>query len=304
MRITTPQQFNTIQNNILGANTQMFKYQQQVSSGKTLTAASEDPAAYDRLMQLRQSTLEATQYSSNTAQLRTQMQSYDSSLNNVSDVLAQARSLASQAATDTIDAQARQQLASQVDQLLTQTLDLANSYENGHYLYAGSKDQSPPFSAVHDSTGKVTDITYNGDERVSTVKVSASANLQSSFSGTQIFGSKPGSSDSVMGSLIALRDAITTGNAKQISAQLAGLDTVSSNTVGARAQVGVRIQHLDNLDQVRQQNMAAISAEQSSLEDANLPAALTSLSQMQSTYQAALTVAAKMSSLSLINRLQ
>lgn len=304
MRITNSMQFSTIQNNIQNASAEMFRYQQQVSSGKALTSAADDPASYDRLMQLRQSALESDQYSKTTTQLRTQMQSYEASLSDLSDIVTQAKSFAQRAANDTLGPSERVQLASQVDLLIDRTMQLANTNENGRYIYAGSKDQTVPYSAVRDASGKIVDITYNGDDRTSSVRVSASANLQGSFSGPEIFGTPPGREDNTMGALIKLRDEILGGDAKKISEQLATLETVGDKTTGAWAQVGVRMQHLDNLEQVRQQNLLAISTEQSSIEDANLPDAFTNLTQMQTAYQAALTVASKMGQLNLISRLQ
>lgn len=303
MRITNSMQFGSIQNNIASTSANVFKYQQQVSSGKSITSAADDPATYDRLMQLRQSTLDSNQYAKAIQQLKTQMQSYEASLGNVNDVVTQAKTFAQRAANDTLGAPEREQLAAQVDLLIDRTMQLANSYENGRYLYAGSKDQAAPFSAVRDGSGKIVDVTYNGDERTSSVRISASANLQGSFSGAEVFGSAPGDESNVMGALIKLRDEIRGGDAKQISARLATLETVGDKALGAWSQVGVRMQHLDNVEQMRQQNLVALSAEQSSIEDANLPEAFTLLTQMQTTYQAALTVASKMGQMNLISRL-
>lgn len=304
MRITNSMQFGNIQNNVANANADMFRYQQQVSSGKSLTSAASNPAAYDRVMQLRQTTIEADQYSKATQQLKTRMQAYETSLSDLNNVITQAKTFAQRAANDTLGAPEREQLAKQVDLLLDRTLQIANGYENGSYLYGGSKSQTPPFTAVRDASGTVVNVTYNGDERTSSVRISGNANLQGSFSGAEIFGTPPGSESNVMGTLIKLRDEINGGDAKQISARLATLETVNDKSVGAWAQVGVRLQHLDNVEQMRQQNLVAISAEQSSLEDVNLPEAFTKLTQMQTAYQAALTVASKMGQMSLISRLQ
>lgn len=305
MRITSAIQYGAMQENIAQATAQMYKYQQQVSSGKALSAATDDPVAYARVTQLKQSTTQQEQYSQTIRTVQTSMQSYESNLQNVTRLMNQARSLGLQAANDTIDAQARTQIASQIDSLVSQALQAANANSDGHFIYGGSKDQASPYTAVTDATGKVTGVTYNGDARVASADVGGGAKVKTGVSGADVFGVTPGDPNSVIGSLIALRDQITSGKAQSISDSIQGIDNAMQSVSGTRAQVGVRMQHLGALAQVNQETLTAIKGEQSSLEDTNLPDAMTNLMRMQTTYQAALTVAAKASQqTSLLSKLQ
>lgn len=303
MRITNQMQFGSVQRSILDATEQMYKYQQQVSSGKALQSAADDPASYNRLMQLRQQSFEAGEYAKATTQLKTRMQSYESNLSSLNDVMAQAKTLGLRAANDTVDDQARGLLADQVDRLIDQAMAYANAYEDGRYIYAGSKDQAPPFQAVRDASGTITAVTYVGDDRVNETKVASNASLESSFSGAQVFGTDPNDASAVFGSLIALRDKIRSGQGQEISDTVANVTAAGDKTLGTWSQVGVRIQHLETLESVRQQNLIALNAEKSSIEDVNLPEAYTNLQQLQVTYQAALQVAAKLSQNNLLSRL-
>ena len=56
-----------------------------------------------------------------------------------------------------------QAYATEVGQLIQQALQLANTQDQGNYIFGGTTTGAPPFAATTDSSGNVTAVTYQGN---------------------------------------------------------------------------------------------------------------------------------------------
>ena len=81
----------------------------------------------------------------------------DVSMGTLGDILSRAAEYANQAANDTYNPDDRTAIAEQIDKMIDQVVDLANSTVGGKYIYAGTKNSNPPFQRDGDK------IIYSGD---------------------------------------------------------------------------------------------------------------------------------------------
>ncbi len=289
------------QANLLLFNTQNLQQQQQrlvtlqeqAASGSALLDPTADPSAYSQSLTLQHAQSAATSLDKTSQQVQEMMGTYDNVLGQVEQNLASAKSLALEATSPSMDSQTRQALQNQVNDLLNQTVSLANYSDSGRYIFGGSKNGQPPYTSVSGTNG-VTSVTFTGDQRTQSAVFDNGVTVASTVSGTDVFGNPPDNASSAIGALISLRDGLANGDQTSISNSANALDNASNQVLAVRAEVGVRTQHLQSLDTFRQQVEAQLTKSQASVSDTNLPATATQLASQQLAYEAAINVTYQM----------
>jgi flagellar hook-associated protein 3 FlgL len=280
----------------------LYRLQQQISSGKRIQAPADDPTGAARAMEMRSSLAQIAQYADNVEVGSRKLKIVDGLLGDLGTALRSARDLALQGADGALSVDSRAGLASDVDDLIRQVLDIANSESDGHYVFAGFKTLTTPFA----TTGGTPPVTYSGDTGVQTVEVGRNASVAVNLTGDQVFnmgGAGNPALDDVFTTLTKLRDEILAGDTAAVSARITDLDAQLGRALVLRADVGGKVQQLD-LCATRLQGMdLTISEALSKTEDLDLAEAAVQLQAEQNVYQATAYLAAQVSQLKLVDYL-
>ncbi|HET9029742.1 MAG TPA: flagellar hook-associated protein FlgL [Candidatus Aquilonibacter sp.] len=207
---------------------------QQLSTGKSLNAPSDDPTVIAQDLSVRADNTVQTQLGKNFTDLQNELTTVDGALSNLTSVLQQARNLAVQGASDTINSSQRGDIATQIDQLLSEAIGFANTQYNGKYVFGGTSVPSTiPLVVAHGSP--VTSVTSQGNIVQQTLQdpngttITNNVTLQQAFN----FNSTDGSPD-VFQTLIKLRDTLRNGQVVDESQQAINLrNTVVATTTTA-----------------------------------------------------------------------
>jgi len=182
MRISTPMIQQNGANALLQDETNLFQVQAQLSSGRKVNNAGDDPLAAAQAVSVAAQESINTQYSANQAQATNHVSLAESTLGSVETVLQQARQSLVQAGSGTLTATDRQTISQSLQQDLSQLLSLANSRDtDGTYLFGGFDQTTQPF------TETATGAQYNGDQGVRKLQVASGTSMTVSASGAQIF---------------------------------------------------------------------------------------------------------------------
>lgn len=213
---------------------------QQLSTGKSLNAPSDNPTVIAQDLTVRADNAVQTQLGQNFSDLNSQLTSVDGALSSLTNILQSARSLAVEGATDTINPSQRQDIAKQIDQLLQESVGVANTQYNGKYVFGGTnmpssiplvQTKGSPISAVV-SQGNVVQQTQ---ELPNGTTVPTGVTLQQAFN----YGAADGTPD-VFQTLIALRDSLQNGQVVDESQSKLNLPatTIASTTTIAQLSAG------------------------------------------------------------------
>jgi flagellin-like hook-associated protein FlgL len=123
----------------------LLEVQNQLSTGKRLSAPSDDAGDAAGAMQLRKLLEQRDAYATNLKSAGNQLSEVDSTLGDVTNLLQQAQTLAQANVGSDVTGEARSGAAAIVDALYRQMLDLANHQFDGVYLFGGDRSTSPPF---------------------------------------------------------------------------------------------------------------------------------------------------------------
>ncbi len=207
MRISTSQEFSQQTYALDTLNAEQANYAQQLSSGKSLTYPSDNPTQIAEDISFRTDITVQTQVGNNLSSTQQQLTTVDSALANVTGVLQSARSLAVQGASDTLTPAQEQAIATQVDQLLQETVGFANTQYAGQYVFAGTA--APTSLPVQTVGSPISAVTFGGNEVPQTQTLPDGQTITTSVTMRQAFnyGSADGSPD-VFQTLINLRNTL------------------------------------------------------------------------------------------------
>ena len=166
--------------------TALSKTQVQLSSGKRIQSAADDPTGMAQVNQLNMELSASQQYVTNgnlaTANLNLETQA----LTDATNLMQSARDLAVEANNASLSATQRQDIATQLSQQLQQLVAIGNRTDSsGNYLFAGNASSSQPFGQSGNS------VSYAGSDQVSQVQISENQRISSGDTGSSVFMSLP-----------------------------------------------------------------------------------------------------------------
>jgi len=269
----------------------------QASSGKRLNHLSDNPADMSYVLTLRSKIGQIDQFERNIDSGKLWLNTAESGLNQVQNVLTSIVSLASQGANESNGPNERNTIADSIEQMRDEIMNFANTEINGKYIFAGSATDTIPFTAAGVSPQI---ITYGGNSDVIAVQADFSIQVDTNIPGDQVFtGPNVDIFERLRTLITALRNDDTTGIGNEISNMHELVDQISQGL----GNLGNRSAHLDQISGLIKSFKASLVDKMSSLEDANMAEALSNLGREEVGLQAALNVGSRINRQSLMNYL-
>ena len=184
----------------------------------------------------------------------------------MSEQLGSAKEAALQGASGTLNADARQSLASVVDQIIATTLDLANSRYNNRYVFSGTMTTTQPYSRA----GAV--ITYNGNDKSMESKIGANAQIAYNKSGNEIFGAAGGTD--IFQALTDLKQGLENGDSATLEAAVGILDSAFKQITNKTAELGAQLHRLNLTEEMIASSNINFAERLSEIQDTDVAEAL------------------------------
>jgi len=162
---------------------------QQISSAQSINLPSDDPAGAAVLVRNAAKSAETDQFLRSASGLSGEMQNADSVLSSVITILQRAISLGTEGANGTSNASDRAAIATEVQGIQSELVNLANLSYQGKFVFAGTATQTAPYVLDANSPSG---ITYVGNSNANTVTVGDNLTVKANLPGSQLF-SAPGS---------------------------------------------------------------------------------------------------------------
>ena len=192
-----------------------------------------------------------------------------------------------------------QSYAVEVNQLIEQAVQVGNTSYNNSYIYGGTAVDSPPYVATRDSSGQITSVAYAGNTSQASVPLSEGTSVAPSTSGT----TNTGIGDFI-NQLVALRNALQSGDTAAVSATQSGLTDGENTIISAVAETGGVQTRIEAAQSDLQSRSTTLDSLVSNEDSTDISTAVVKLSQAQTAYQAALASGAKIMNMSLLDYIQ
>ncbi len=169
MRITNTMMTNNILTNVNRNRKTMSIYEQQMSSGKKIQKASENPIIASRALKFRTTISQIGQYKTNTEDAMSWLEVTEQAISNTTDILKRVRDLSVQGASDTLTTMNRDSIISELIELKEQLVNEGNVSYAGRYMFTGFQtDSSLVFNEPSTDTYEITESFTKED--IETVK--------------------------------------------------------------------------------------------------------------------------------------
>lgn len=181
-RVTSQSIQNTVLNNIFRITEGLAKAQAEIASGKRILKPSDDPAGLRNSLSLRTSIRLSTQFIRNIDNNKIFIQSTDSALQSVSLGLTRAKELAIRELGGTSTAQTRGFAAVEIGQIISQTLEAANTQVKDQFIFGGTQTRTAPFQVS--ASGAI----YQGNTDSFTIEIAKDINVALTLPGSEALG--------------------------------------------------------------------------------------------------------------------
>ncbi|RJT41175.1 flagellar hook-associated protein FlgL [Rahnella woolbedingensis] len=287
----------------------------QLSTGSKVSKPSDDPLAASQAVLVRQAQSENGQFSVARNFANQSMSQEESILSSVTSTIQDAQTLIVQAGDGSLSDDDRSSLATKLESLKSQLLNMANSTDgNGRYIFAGYKSDTAPYTQ-DPTTGAVT---YSGGDTAITQQVDASRTMTINHTGNQIFDSLTGDAKkepdgsigesdifkTIDGALTALKTPSAdytsdTEYTDAIDKANRGLSNSLNNVLSVRSELGTQLSELDSLDTLGSNRDVANSTKLSNLVDTEWTSAISTYTLQQVALQASYKTYSSMQGMSL-----
>jgi flagellar hook-associated protein 3 FlgL len=272
-------------------NATMNEAQRQVASGKRVQVASDSPADIQSIIQNQSDLARVQQSQANLNKLNSEVTMASTYLESAAKLMDQARAFGAQAASTTTDASTRQLLASQIQDIESQMVSLANATNTGRYLFSGDADTTAPYSL---------DFANTPPFMANTTALATRMGLDSmgntfpiSMTATDIFDNGTATTNGLQ-SIEDLRQGLINGDNAAILAANANLASSASHLSSVQAYYGTAQSTITASLDTASKSLLSLQTEQARLTDADMALAITAEQAAQTQQQAVLAMRAKM----------
>lgn len=334
MRVSTSQVYRQVTDSLMRNLAEIMRLNTQASSGKKINKPSDDAAGTARALDYKVAIDAGEQYGKNVADASNAIGFAENTLGSVSSALVRAKELALQGANGTQDAASRAVISKEAAQLRDQLLSLANSRFGNGYVFSGFKTDVAAFDAS---------FAYQGDSGTINVMVDRSVMISRNVTGSEAFGYAPAAEvvveldgghrahyipgagttvnveiraaddttvldsfrfDNAMQMTDLLSQALVSNDTTRISALMKPLDDAMGHVNDVRADLGARLNRLDDQGKRLEDTKFATQTALSGVEDADIASTVSGIAKANIALQALQASSAKILSQSLLDFLK
>jgi len=156
-RLTNQIMNSASKQNISDSLQRLYDLQQKASTGKNYATGSENPAVAAQGISLRSTQNQIKVYQDTMAATKTWLDTNDQALQQMTNILKNAQSQVLQAMNGAQGPDEHKVIATALDGIIQQLIDVGNSQDVGRYVFSGLKTDTKPFVLMSGSAGAIVD---------------------------------------------------------------------------------------------------------------------------------------------------
>jgi flagellar hook-associated protein 3 FlgL len=296
MRVTFGSLFRNGLLDINNTAEDIVRRQREVSSGRRIHVASDDPAAMATAMAERVEMATFDNFTQTTDSVESRLTVADAAFSEILNRLTNVQTKAAAGRSSILTQTQRDAFAGEIRGAADAILSAVNTSYRGIHLFSGGQSQTPPYAPGPPVSA------YQGDARVQSVDVSRDRSVQVTFDAGAIMQGTAAAD--LFQTLEALATAVQTADMAGIDQGRLDVQQHFDRVTNAQTMVGIDLARLpEDRTRLDVQRRAA-DARRSVVEDANLAESISGLTQADAAHRAALGSLANAGKLSLMDYLK
>ena len=288
MRVTNKMMANNITKQLFKQTEQMARTQERIITGKRINRASDDPSGLSSTLAYRKTIAGLEQYNDNISNAKLHIDTVDSVLGMVGELLREAKEIAYDTTPDM-----RAEMAVEVAALREQVLQMSNYQLDGKYVFNGDTTDTAPYSSAP--------WTYGVDTGSKEVTIGEYQSISITADGSAIFGPN---GNNVFDILDRLETALNTDNPTAIEAEITELTTAVDRINDIRAQNAGLYKRLEATENHYSYFKVNVEEMLSKTEGADIAEAIINFQVQKTTYESTLATSSMVLQKSLIDFLR
>ncbi|WP_413524996.1 flagellar hook-associated protein FlgL [Photobacterium phosphoreum] len=188
-RVSTASQYQNLTSNLMRKQGELNQTNGQLSSGKRVETAGDDPVSSVTIQNYRQQLTQIDQYNSAITLANNRLQTMETAIAGVEDNLGATKQKVLGMINGAMASNDRTAFKDELISLRDGLLELANSRdEAGNYVFAGNQSDTKPFMEATNGS-----MNYHGDSQSRYAQIDKSVNVKTSLPGDQLFTDVPNS---------------------------------------------------------------------------------------------------------------
>jgi flagellar hook-associated protein 3 FlgL len=310
MRVTNQMMANNFLTDMNNNMENLNKLQRQMTSGKEISKPSDDPTKVARAMQLQTDINTNTQYGQNITDASNWLNTTDTSLGQVGDVLQRIRELLVSSGDAAYGSDEQTAIKNEVNQKIGELTQIVNTNYDGRYIFGGSKGTSKPVVEIPDAlnssnsnisyadkngtaiTSASDPISYNMINTKLSTEISHGVSMQYNVTATDIM--KINSSTDLSQVFSNITSHLDSGNTSSLTGQdLTDVTDAITNVLRLRSEVGAKSNRMDSAKSKNEDESSNMTEILSNTEDIDITKKTMEYATMQTVYTASLQTSAK-----------
>ena len=308
MRITNRMMVDNAIHNMSENLEKVSKLQGKLSTGKQFQVASEDPARASVSLSLRSNLRTLESYADTAETTRNWMTATDNAFEQMDTIGIRATNLILRGLNDTFSGSERATaLATEMQDLLNQTIELGNTSENNQFIFAGYQVNSKAFELV-DSATTLLDyqgntftpkvVNYLGDQGIMQRNLGPDQSVTLNVRGDQAL-------NGILQNLVLAGNALKQNDTTSLATILTNLRSSLDTMEQFRTSNGARLRQVESATDFLETMKIETKSLLSKNEDINMAEGIALLANQETTYSAVLEVSQRaISALSLFDYLK
>jgi flagellar hook-associated protein 3 FlgL len=281
-------------------NKRIEKAQRDVSSGRRILAASDDPDQISRLMQTRAELAQNQQVRTNLGSFKLEEDVAANALESATAVLEKVKSLTSFGINGTLSAEMRTTMIQQVENYMQDMVAIANTEVNGRYIFGGDSDQTAPYQI--DFTQVVPVSAYGGSASTRLAMHPDGSRFAISRTGQEIFDN-PNANQNVFQALDNLRLGLVNNDSAGIDSAMAQVQSAEEHLTSQSLFYGTVQSRISAAMDSAETRDVRLKSDLGQIQDADLTASIVELKDLQFQRDVTLSSRAKLPRSSLFDYL-
>ncbi len=285
MRVTNNMLINNMMRNLNFNLRRLQKVNDEMASGKKFRMPSDNPVGVARSLKIRADLNENAQFKKNAEDALSWMETTETALMQIKEVLQRARELAVQGANGVLSPEDSQKVADEVMQLRDHLVSLGNSTYMGKHIFSGYRLDQVPVEL--DGGGG---LSYQGDDGQILYQVGVSDILQANITAEDVL--RPGGKD-LLADMESLIGSLGAGDSQAVGGLLTDLDIHFENVLTMISETGAKTNRVELvINRLGDENLN-FSGLLSKNEDVDMAEVIIRLKNEENVYMAALAGGAR-----------